>query len=360
MGVFGNLALTSVGNLSGSTIAAGMNYLQTLLANGGRDKHCKFYYDRGAGGSLLVIAAKHVLNGTTPMLKNMAVNEFNSLLNGKKRSKDVAIDGWLGGTQKAYVEAQNYGMMQIKNTKNEDVVIYALDDWGHISADAIMLGVDTNSIIAVNQEFAKYNNSQSILGLNTPEKSDVVKNRFDTKTLVWYDTTALITINSDKNMVLTKVQGRDYSRKELVSNGDIKFSVTGQITSRLPEVYPTEEVKKFIKVMNYKGIVKTNNQILDQLGISHIVITDFSLSPRQGYKSVQPYSFSAIGLQPEKEIQIADDTVVFSAPKKAEAEKEDNKWKQLLDNQINALKSMASSAFEQGLSIGTGMLENML
>lgn len=118
--------------------------------------------------------------------------------------------------------------------------------------------------------------------------------------MVWYDTTALVTINSDKNLIATRVQGRDYSRKELVSNGDIKFSVSGQITSGKPDIYPSEEVKKFIKVMQYKGIVKINNQILDQFGISHIVITDFNMPPRQGYKALQQYSFSAIGLQPEK------------------------------------------------------------
>lgn len=119
--------------------------------------------------------------------------------------------------------------------------------------------------------------------------------------MVWYDTTALITINSDKNLIATRVTGRDYSRKELVSNGDIKFTVSGQITSGKPDIYPAEEMQKFYKIMQYKGIVKINNMVLDQLGITHIVIENFNVSPRQGYKALNnthsPLSVSSLKMR---------------------------------------------------------------
>lgn len=151
---------------------------------------------------------------------------------------------------------------------------------------------------------------------------------------MWYDTTALITINSDKNLIATRVTGRDYSRKELVSNGDIKFTVSGQITSGKPDIYPAEEMQKFYKIMQYKGIVKINNMVLDQLGITHIVIENFNVSPRQGYKALQQYTFSAIGLQPENEIEISEDTISIIPQKNVSANDDDgSEWMKMLNNQ---------------------------
>lgn len=183
---------------------------------------------------------------------------------------------------------------------------------------------------------------------------------FQTKTLVWYDTTALITINSDKNLISTRVTGRDYSRKELVSNGDIKFSVSGQITSGRPDIYPTEEMHKFYKVMQYKGVIRVNNQVLNELGITHIVITDFSVTPKEGYKALQNYTFNALGLQPETEIEIKKDTVEI-IPQGATPSKDTSEgWLDMLKGQMDGLKSISKDAFSQGVGIAAGLLDDVL
>ena len=153
----------------------------------------------------------------------------------------------------------------------------------------------------------------------------------------------------------------DYSRKELVSNGDIKFSVSGQITSSKPDVYPAEEVKKFLKVMQYKGIIKINNEILDQFGITHIIVTDFNLSTKEGYKAVQYYTFNALGLQPENEIEITDDTITYIEQKPMnDEESDDMTWKSMLQNQLAGLKSMAKDLASQGAALATGILDSKL
>lgn len=101
--------------------------------------------------------------------------------------------------------------------------------------------------------------------------------------------------------------------------------------------------------------------VLDQLGITHIVIENFNVSPRQGYKALQQYTFSAIGLQPEKEIEISEDTVTI-IPQKAVSAKEDDgsEWMKMLNNQLDGLKSMASDLFKQGIGLATGMLNDKL
>lgn len=341
-----------------STMGALFNTLQSKIANGGRDSNCKFYYKDGAGGSLLQVAVKGVVRGAVSELKNEAVNAFNSLLNGK-RTKDTVGAAWVESElKKQEIEAKEYGMMQV-----DGGTIYALDDWGGKAPEALMLGIELDQNITITQKFPVYRTKviDAKKGIYKEQEPDTVTNTVNTKTLVWYDTTALITINSDKNLIATRVTGRDYSRKELVSNGDIKFTVSGQITSGKPDIYPTEEMQKFYKIMQYKGIIKVNNMVLDMLGITHIVIENFSVSPRQGYKSLQQYTFSAIGLQPENEIEISEDTVSIIPQKNVSAKDDDgSEWMKMLNNQLEGLKSMAADALKQGIGLAAGLLEDEL
>lgn len=353
-----NLAITSTGGAMASTMGALMNTLQSKIANGGRDSNCKFYYNDGAGGSLLQVAVKGVVRGAVSELKNEAVNAFNSLLNGK-RTKDSVGAAWVESElKKQEIEAKEYGMMQV-----DGGTIYALDDWGGKAPEALMLGIELDQNITVTQKFPVYRTKviDAKKGIYKEQEPETVNNVVNTKTLVWYDTTALITINSDKNLIATRVTGRDYSRKELVSNGDIKFTVSGQITSGKPDIYPTEEMQKFYKIMQYKGIIKVNNMVLDMLGITHIVIENFSVSPRQGYKSLQQYTFSAIGLQPENEIEISEDTVSIIPQKNVSAKEDDgSEWMKMLNNQLEGLKSMASDLVKQGVGLAADLLEEQL
>lgn len=343
-------------------MSAGMgalfNTLQSKIANGGRDTNCKFYYNDGAGGSLLQVVVKGVVRGAVSELKNEAVNAFNSLLNGK-RTKSTTGSAWVESElKKQEAEAKEFGMMQV-----DGGTIYALDDWGGKSPEALMLGIELDQSITVTQKFPVYRTKvvDAKKGIYKEQQPDTVNNVVTTKTLVWYDTTALITINSDKNLIATRVTGRDYSRKELVSNGDIKFTVSGQITSGKPDIYPVEEMQKFYKIMQYKGIIKINNMVLDALGITHIVIENFNVSPRQGYKSLQQYTFSAIGLQPEKEIEISEDTVSIIPMKPISVkDDDDSEWMKMLKNQLEGLKSMASDTLSQGAGLATGLLEDKL
>ncbi len=358
MSSLNNLAITATNSAMTSAMGAMFNTLQSKIANGGRDRNCKFYYNDGAGGSILQVAVKGAVGGVVSELKDETVNAFNSLLNGKRTKSNIGSAWTESELKKQEEEAKEYGMMQV-----DGGTIYALDDWGCKAPEALMLGIELDQSITVTQNFPVYRTQviDAKKGIYKEQEPNTINNVVTTKTLVWYDTTALVTINSDKNLIATRVQGRDYSRKELVSNGDIKFSVSGQITSGKPDIYPSEEVKKFIKVMQYKGIVKINNQILDQFGISHIVITNFNISPRQGYKALQQYSFSAIGLQPEKDIEISEDTISI-IPQKVVADKEDDssEWMKMLNNQLEGLKSMAADVFSQGVGLAAGMLENKL
>ncbi|MCS2442507.1 DUF6046 domain-containing protein [Bacteroides uniformis] len=62
-----------------------------------------------------------------------------------------------------------------------------------------------------------------------------------------------VQVSSRNNILLTRVQGRDYTRKEYISGGDLEITINGKITSKYPDVYPEAEVSKFIRPGTIQG-----------------------------------------------------------------------------------------------------------
>lgn len=89
-------------------------------------------------------------------------------------------------------------------------------------------------------------------------------NYFDTKTgkvesnqkyglVTFVDLQPTVQVSSKNNIVMTQVQGRDYTRKEFISGGDLEVSINGKITSKYPDIYPEAEISKLLKMVQYKG-----------------------------------------------------------------------------------------------------------
>ena len=126
---------------------------------------------------------------------------------------------------------------------------------------------------------------------------------------VFWDLGAIVQAQSSNNVVLTKVQGRDYSRKELISGGDVSFTVTGKIVSNYPDVYPYSLVSKFITLMQQKRAICVSNLMFSQFNVTQIIIKNFQMGQNQGYKNEQPYSFTCVGVEPDDAVEIIQDTI---------------------------------------------------
>nr|DAG88113.1 MAG TPA: hypothetical protein [Herelleviridae sp.] len=118
----------------------------------------------------------------------------------------------------------------------------------------------------------------------------------------WFDLQPRITVSSKKNVVLTTVQGRDYTRKELVSAGDYEITIEGKITSKYPDVYPEAEVLKFLRLMHYKGVLQCEQTILDLYKIENLIILSYSLIPSE-CRNIQPYTISCVAVEPSEAIE---------------------------------------------------------
>jgi len=353
-----NISLRLTNGFIGDAVGSQYNWLQKNIANGfGKNEGgVKFYANYDAGGTVLNVMAKRLIGSAANLLKDEAMKQVRGLADKLLRkgiNDSVQGNAMVKVIEKAQAnDDKKYGVMKVNNGAN---AVVAFDPYGNKCIDAIMLGIPVKEPI---QYSAKINKKDKSGGkLDTMDGNPELN--FKSDTLVWYDPTALITINSDRNLIITKVQGRDYSRKELVSNGDINFTVTGHILSNMPEVYPAADVQKFIQIMKYKGLVKVNNLILDQFKIDAIVIKDFSLSPREGYKSQQDYTFNAVGIMPVQEVIVKEDTINI-IDNSLQQSKNKSAWQKMLDNQLHGLVQDTTRVIDQGLSLATGMLDDVI
>ena len=343
-----NIGLSLTNGFVGSATSMGNNWLQKNIANGFRSNpdSVRFYAKYEAGGSILNVLARNLMGSAASMLKDTAMTQLKGLANkllGKNIDEKFEESSLATLIEDAQInDSQKYGVMQINGGS-----VIAYDAYGNKCVDAMMLAIPV-------KESVKYTTQ-----VRKRDRADASKDSFQSDTLVWYDPTALVNINSDKNLIISKVQGRDYSRKELVSNGDINFTVTGHILSNAPEVYPAQEVQKFIQIMQYKGIVKINNIILDQFNIDGIIIKDFSLTPKEGYKSQQDYTFNAIGIMPRTEVKVTEDTINIIDNSLQKAAQERSPWQKILDSQLEGLSTDILNVTDQGLALATGMLDGI-
>ena len=126
---------------------------------------------------------------------------------------------------------------------------------------------------------------------------------------------------SRNNILLTQVQGRDYTRKEFISGGDLEITINGKITSKYPDVYPEAEVSKFLRLMQYKGVIECDNTVLRQFNITQLIVQSYTLQPTD-CRNVQPYSVTCVAVEPSEavEVKLANQEVVDTAIKHT------NKW----------------------------------
>jgi len=119
-----------------------------------------------------------------------------------------------------------------------------------------------------------------------------------------------VQVTSKNNILLTTVQGRDYTRKELVSGGDFEITISGTISTRFPDVYPEADVSRFLKLMQYRGVLNCENTILRQFHISRLIVLNYTLGT-PSCRNVQPYSLSCVAVEPDERIRVKPEIEVI-------------------------------------------------
>lgn len=284
--------------------------------------------------SVVVFAAKQLLMSQLEGNMNQLIPKFKKALENKARDKILAQQE---ANQKVLIanqeaNAADWGVVHAEGGHD----IHARDKYGTLVPEALMVYYDAEESHKVTDEYEDENKeSQS----------------YDTKTVCHIDLSPQVSMNSSKNIVMTQVQGRDYTRKELVSGGDLQFSINGNIVSNERGVYPTEAVKKFVQIMEYNGILNVNFMMFQPFNVTRIIVKDYSLS-QQTYKNVQPYSFNCVAIEPDEDVKVSADTI--SVINKELSESPMDAWYSvILDNKIaQSIANTATSMATYGAGLG--------
>ena len=256
-------------------------------------------------GDLIVYAGKRTL-------MQMAFATMNDLYPKMVRSAEQKAMQSAYATNQGSVKTQIINNGEIADKNNSQGV--TLKYMGKTANEGLLLWIKGTS--GTSQTVSVITYWDKIKGLSYDEESSnarlnntEIQVPTDDVQKVFLDLGASVQVQSANNVILTRVVGRDWSRKELISGGDANFTVQGKIVSNYPDVYPYAEVSRFITLMQHKGILQVYNLMFQQMNITQILIKDFQLSQTQGFKNVQPYSFTCVGIEPDQEVKVVEDTI---------------------------------------------------
>ena len=256
-------------------------------------------------------------------LRNGKTKEEQKTKEESERSREALSTALIERGNKVH---EDYGFIQASSSGND--IIQALDKYGNKVDGALIMWYEIENDITEKQD---------IYHLTSTKDSKLNK-------------APQIRVQSTKNVILTKVQGRDYTRKELVSGGDLCFSVSGEIVSNYADIYPERDVQKFINIMQHNGIVSVKNLIFGQFKVNNVIIQNFQLETPK-YQNIQPYSFTCVAVEPSESVQIVDDTLeAIDFQIQASSTWKEQKWYDLvLNGVLNAAENAASSIISSTL-----------
>lgn len=325
--------------ISSAALSASNKWLGDALGINNKVKGSKidYFYDKDKAMNFRKTYVAPIAQYALQQAKTFAIQEGTKQLKklvfgkGAKTKLNNTIDLVKANENKN--TTKHYGQLRVNlDNKTGKDYITAVDMCGNYCPTAFIMGIKLEQPIPYKVNNA-YNN-----GIISKNKKELQSTPDMTDTLVWFDCSALVSINSEKNLLLTPVQGRDYTRKELIANGDVAFTVSGRMCSNISGVYPADEVQKFNQIMHYKGVIRCNHIVLDQFGIDKFVIKSYSLPPKEGFENVQEYSFECVGIQPDKETAVEKDTIqildygIETSPKRAVG------WSGLIKEKLEKLK----------------------
>ena len=263
--------------------------------------------------------------------------------------------------RKTVLEQQKSNQVQlIRNRESQ------MKEWGRISAQGghTIIAKDKYGNAVPESLMLFYDGDTDILVEDVKIVGDKqVKDSYTTKTICFIDINPDVAIQSSKNIVMTTVQGRDYTRKELVSGGDLNFTVTGEIVSNEEGVYPENDVKKFIQIMQYGGVVNVNHFQFKQFNVDKIIIKDFNMQ-NQEFKNIQPYTFTCVAVEPDEDVVVKSDTIAV-INREIEVSPMSKWYKLILNNKYaeivaNAAASAVSSTVNAGVDAAGNGLDKLV
>lgn len=110
-----------------------------------------------------------------------------------------------------------------------------------------------------------------------------------------YLDSAIVDLRQPMEVVKTQVQGRRWTVKEWIAEGDFEITFSGLLAGR--GAYPLEDVVRLKEYMTLGVPLRVSHAVLNALGIHEIVVEEWSLPSDQSI-NIAPYEFVALSDEP--------------------------------------------------------------
>lgn len=248
----------------------------------------------GMGLAELQDGQVHYFSKNRDLLKRALIQSASQTAYGLLRSYPRYMRYWEQRQRDKYLQTQSQSSLANKNGQHYQLIKqqkavaaqahYTDTIVGRIVADYLRLYIDVRGVY--------YDNKQGAMQANMLYGASE-----------FIDLQPQVQVSSKNNVLLTTVQGRDYTRKELVSGGDLEIAVQGKITSKYPDVYPEAEVSKFLKLMQYRGVLECENTILRQFNIQRLIVQSYALTAPT-CRNIQPYTLQCVAVEPSEAVEV--------------------------------------------------------
>lgn len=243
--------------------------------------------------------AKRIVNGLMASLNlSDALSYFvhRKHLENLKKLREEQANTYQQLIKDGVTEKENtFGFIELKDDSNKKV--WALDAEGGVVRDALILYYVGKESEKKSITIPKVSEDSNSIKVTRDDNGNAETDTANTACVFFCDLSPQITMESSKNIIMTPVQGRNYTRKELIANGDMTFTIRGAAVSHNLYAYPKEDVARLLNIYQYGGIVEVNNMIFDNYGVKRLLIKSLHLD-NQDCNNVQPYTIQCVAVEP--------------------------------------------------------------
>lgn len=104
----------------------------------------------------------------------------------------------------------------------------------------------------------------------------------------------LMTVNNQKNIVKTTLQGRNGTVKEYISDGDFSVKIEGKLFGDGAMNYPEGDVQKLIAVCLAPQAIQVNSDYLKLFDISNLVVETYDFPQTEGVRNYQEFTLNCV------------------------------------------------------------------
>lgn len=105
---------------------------------------------------------------------------------------------------------------------------------------------------------------------------------------------AIVEVTKPRNIVVTKIAGKNGTVKEFMSDDDYHITIRGSFVNSLAYSSPALLIRQFNKVTKSPLALSVNSNFLSYFEIFNIVIVDSKISQREGARNIVDYEIQAL------------------------------------------------------------------